>query len=98
VLEKEMRSLAKICRQEILKLVDAPLPLLSDSTREELKRSARITLLLDEALYRPGGAIRSFQSQRPRINWNALGVNARCPISGANGTTKARGEVFCFAP
>ena len=50
-LRKEMRPLVKICHQELLTLIDAPLTHLSKSTRLELKQSARIALLLHSALY-----------------------------------------------
>jgi hypothetical protein len=36
--QKKMRPLAQICHHEILQLADARLPLLSEPTRQELKR------------------------------------------------------------
>jgi hypothetical protein len=63
LLERKMRPLAKLCHQEILKLVDAQLPLLSDSTRKELKRWAQIMLLFYDAHYGPGGPYQAFGSE-----------------------------------
>jgi hypothetical protein len=63
LLEREMRPLTKLCRQEILKLVDASLPLLTDSTRKELKRWAAIMLLFYDAHYGPGGPYEAFRSE-----------------------------------
>jgi hypothetical protein len=63
LIERKMRPLAKLCRQEILKLVDAPLPLLGDSTRKELKRWAQIMLLFYDAHYGPGGPYQAFRSE-----------------------------------
>jgi hypothetical protein len=58
-LRKDMSPLVKICRRELLTLIDAPLTHLSKSTRLELKQSARIALLLHSALYGPGGPYES---------------------------------------
>jgi hypothetical protein len=63
LLRRQMRPLTKICHREILKLVDAPLPLLSDSTRKELKRWAQIMLLFYDAHYGPGGPYEAFKSE-----------------------------------
>jgi hypothetical protein len=63
LLERTMRPLANICHQEILNLVDAPLPLLSDSSRKELKRWAQIMLLFYDAHYGPGGPYEAFRSE-----------------------------------
>jgi hypothetical protein len=63
LLESRMRPLAKLCRQEILKLIDAPLPLLSDSRRKELKRWAQIILLFYNAHYGPGGPYEALRSE-----------------------------------
>jgi hypothetical protein len=63
LLRRHLRPLANICHQEILKLVDAPLPLLSDSRRKELKRWAQIMLLFYDAHYGPGGPYEAFRSE-----------------------------------
>jgi hypothetical protein len=63
LLQRHMRPLTKICYREILKLADAPLPLLSDSTRKELKRWAQIMLLFYDAHYGPGGPYEAFRSE-----------------------------------
>ena len=63
LLERTMRPLAKLCREEILKLVDAPLPLLSDSTRKEFKRWAQIMLLFYDAHYGRGGPYEALRSE-----------------------------------
>ena len=63
LLRTYLRPLADICHQEILKLIDAPLPLLSDSTRKELKRWAQIMLLFYDAHYGPGGPYEAFRSE-----------------------------------
>jgi hypothetical protein len=63
LLRSHLRPLADICHQEILKLVDAPLPLLSDSTRKELKRWARVMLLFYNAHHGPGGPYEALRSE-----------------------------------
>ena len=63
LLRRHLRPLADICHQEILKLIDAPLPLLSDSTRKELKRWAQIMLLFCHAHHGPLGPYEAFRSE-----------------------------------
>jgi hypothetical protein len=57
-LRRDLPRLTRICREELEKLLDAWAPSLDhlgEAQRTELKRQARITLLLHDAHYGPGG-------------------------------------------
>jgi len=57
-LRRDLPGLTRICRKELEKLLDAwppSLDHLGDAQRTELKRQARIALLLRDAHYGPGG-------------------------------------------
>jgi hypothetical protein len=58
-----LRGLTRICRKELEKLLDAwpsSLDHLGEAQRMELKRQARIALLLHDAHYGPGGPYQRF--------------------------------------
>jgi hypothetical protein len=57
-LRRDLPGLTRICRKELEKLLDAwpsSLDHLGEAQQMELKRQARITLLLHDAHYGPGG-------------------------------------------
>jgi hypothetical protein len=57
-LRRELPDLTRICRKELEKLLDAwpsSLDHLGEAQRMELKRQARIALLVHDAHYGPGG-------------------------------------------
>ena len=57
-LQRDLSGLTRICRKELEKLLDAwppSLDHLGKAQRTELKQQARITLLLHDAHYGPGG-------------------------------------------
>jgi len=62
-LRRDLPGLTRICREELEKLLDAwpsSLDHLGEAQRTELKRQARITLLLHDAHYGPGGPYERF--------------------------------------
>jgi hypothetical protein len=62
-LRRDLPGLSRICRKELEKLLDAwppSLDHLEEAQRTELKRQARITLLLHDAHYGPGGPYERF--------------------------------------
>ena len=57
-LQRDLPDLTRICRKELEKLLDAwpsSLDRLGEAQRMELKQQARITMLLHDAHYGPGG-------------------------------------------
>ena len=62
-LRRDLSALTRICRKELEKLLDAwpsSLDRLGEAQRMELKRRARIALLLHDAHYGPGGPYQRF--------------------------------------
>jgi hypothetical protein len=63
-LQRDLSGLTRICRKELEKLLDTwppSLDHLGKARRTELKRQARIALLLHDAHYGPGGPYERFE-------------------------------------
>jgi hypothetical protein len=65
-LQRDLPGLARICRKELEKLLDAwppSLDHLGEAERLELKQRARIALLVHDAHYGPGGPYERFATK-----------------------------------